>query len=129
MILLCAALSEGIGSASFEKLVRECESAQAFELRLADDRFFAIDQWMLQALCQALRRARVLLYSDGLPRETLRELPVEVVDSPEQGLARALAGLPASPRCAVLPEGPYVLATLTGERRPLGGRSDRSPGG
>ena len=115
-ILLCASLSEGIGSASFEKLLRESASAGHFEQRLADESFFAVDQWMVQHLCQARRRARVLVYSDGLPREALRELLVEPVGSPEAGVAAA----GPAPRIAVLPQGPYVLATVGGVRRPLG---------
>ena len=35
-------------------------------------------------------------------------------------MARALAGLGPTPRVAVLPQGPYVLATVRGEKRPLG---------
>jgi nickel-dependent lactate racemase len=121
VILLCAALREGVGSASFEKLLRESGSPRDFELRLEDDRFFAVDQWMVQHLCQARRRARVWVYSDGLPREALGELLVEPVASPEAGIARALAGLPPAAGIAVLPQGPYVLATVRGRKRPLGG--------
>ena len=124
-ILLCAALSEGVGSASFEKLLRETRSPEEFELRLADDSFFAIDQWMLQHLCQARRRARVLLYTDGLPLEAAGELLVEAVPTPEAGVERALAGLGPRPRIAVLPQGPYILATVRGEKRPLGRTGDR----
>jgi nickel-dependent lactate racemase len=124
-ILLCAALGEGIGSASFEKCLRESGGPEAFERRLDDDRFFAIDQWMVQHLCQALRRARVLLYSDGIPHETQRELFVEPVASPEDGVARALARGEGGrrPRIAVIPQGPYVLATQGGRKLPLGGAS------
>ncbi|HKE11293.1 MAG TPA: nickel-dependent lactate racemase [Myxococcota bacterium] len=120
VILLAASLSEGIGSPSFEKCLRESAGPEAFELRLADDRFFAIDQWMVQHLCQALRRARVFLYSDGLDRTTQRELFVEPVASPEEGIARALALLGPKPRTVVIPQGPYVLATVRGEKRALG---------
>jgi len=120
IILLAASLSEGIGSASFEKCLRESAGPAAFELRLSDDRFFAIDQWMVQHLCQALRRARVLLYSDGLDRSTQRELFVEPVSNLEEGVARALALLPPQPRIVVMPQGPYVLATICGEKRGLG---------
>jgi nickel-dependent lactate racemase len=120
VILLCASLSEGIGSASFEKLLRETRSPEHFELRLADDRFFAIDQWMVQHLCQARRRARVLLYTDGLPIEAAGELLVEAVPTPQAGIERALAELGPAPRVAVVPQGPYVLATVRGEKRPLG---------
>jgi nickel-dependent lactate racemase len=119
-ILLCASLSEGIGSASFEKLLRECDSPRDFELRLEDDEFFAVDQWMVQHLCQAHRRARVLLYTDGLPPEATRELLVQPVPTPAAGIERALAGMGADARIAVLPQGPYVLATVRGEKRPLG---------
>jgi nickel-dependent lactate racemase len=118
-ILLCASLSEGIGSASFEKLVRETRSPGDFERRLDDERFFAIDQWMLQHLCQAQRRARVQLYSDGLSPDALRDLPLEAVASPSEAIARALARYGPAARVAVLPQGPYVLATVRGEKRPL----------
>ncbi len=120
VILLCAELAEGVGSASFEKCLRESRGPAEFELRLADEARFAIDQWMVQHLCQALRRARVLLYSDGIPREAQRELFVEPVESPEAGVARALAQVGTNARVAVLPQGPYVLATLRDGVRPLG---------
>lgn len=119
-IVLCASLSEGIGSASFEKCLRESGGAAGFEARLEDPSFFAIDQWMAQSLCQALRRARVLLYSDGLPREQQAGLFVEPVASPEEGLARALRHAGPGARIACLPQGPYVLASVAGALHALG---------
>jgi len=120
-ILLCAALSEGVGSASFEKLIRECRDPREFEMRLGDDRFFAIDQWMVQHLCQAHRRARVILYTDAFPPAAVAELLVESAASPAAGVAAGLAGRGPDARIAVLPQGPYVLATVRGALRPLGG--------
>jgi nickel-dependent lactate racemase len=120
VILLVAALSEGIGSPSFEKCLRESQGPRAFELRLEDERFFEIDQWMVQHLCQALRRSRVLLYSDGVERAAQRELFVEPVASPAEGVAHALATLGPKPRVVVIPQGPYLLATIRGEKRALG---------
>jgi nickel-dependent lactate racemase len=122
-ILLCASLSEGIGSASFEKLIRECANPRDFEMRLSDDRFFAIDQWMVQHLCQAHRRARILLYTDAIPPEAVAELLVEPVASPAAGVTQVLAELGPAARVAVLPQGPYVLATVRGAMLPLGGKS------
>jgi len=120
-ILLCAALSEGVGSASFEKLLRACASVEDFERRLDDPAFFAVDQWMVQHLCQARRRARVLVYSDALPAAALAELLVEPATSPAAGVCAALERLGPRPRIAVLPQGPYVLATVGDTLRPLGG--------
>jgi nickel-dependent lactate racemase len=124
VILLLASLSEGIGSPSFEKLLRETESPEAFELRLGDDDFFAVDQWMVQHLCQARRRAHVLLYTDGLPLPAARELLVEAASDPAEAVLRALALAGPRPRVAVLPQGPYVLATVRGRKRPLGRAGD-----
>jgi nickel-dependent lactate racemase len=120
VILLCASLSEGVGSPAFEACLRQSAGAAAFEAKLLDPDFFSIDQWMAQSLCQALRRARVLLYSDGLPRDRLEGLFVEVVDSPEEGLAIALRETGTQARIACIPEGPYVLANVAGELRGLG---------
>jgi nickel-dependent lactate racemase len=120
-ILLCASLSEGVGSASFEKLIRACANPSDFEARIEDPEFFAIDQWMIQHLCQARRRARVLLYTDAFPLAAVAEWLVEPARSPAEGVASALAELGPEARVAVLPQGPYVLASVRGALRPLGG--------
>ena len=119
-ILLCASLSEGIGSPSFERILASCPSPDAFERQLASPGYFAIDQWMVQHLCQAWRRAHVWLYTDGLPRERARQLLVDAVADPREAIEQALASAPAGARVAVLPQGPYVLATVQGDKRPLG---------
>jgi len=120
VILLCASLSEGVGSPSFEKLIRETANPEAFEAKLLDDQFFVVDQWMVQHLCQARRRARVLLYTGGLPFEAAGELLIEAVRSPAEGVALGLDHIGDNGRIAVIPQGPYVLATVRGQKRPLG---------
>jgi hypothetical protein len=79
---------------------------------------------MVQHLCQARRRARVLLCTDGLPPDAAGELLVEAVGDPAQAVERALARAGPRPRVAVLPQGPYVLATVRGRMRPLGRAGD-----
>ena len=127
--MLCASLSEGIGSASFEQLILETPRLDDFELRLRDDNFFAIDQWMLQHLCQAHRRARLFLVTDGLPEATARELPLQTFRTPPEAIEAALAGLGKAPHVAILPQGPYVLATIGGVKRPLGRAAAEQPAG
>jgi nickel-dependent lactate racemase len=124
-IVLCASLSEGVGSASFEKLLRESANARDFERRLEDADFFAVDQWMVQHLCQAHRRARVIVYSDALPAAGLAELLVEPAASPEAAVGAALRRLGPRARIAVLPQGPYVLASVGNTLQPLGGKASR----
>ena len=69
---------------------------------------------------------KVLLYTDGLPFEAASELLVEAVRSPAEGIARGLEHIDNGPnandkRIAVIPQGPYVLATVRGQKRALGG--------
>jgi len=75
---------------------------------------------MVQHLCQALRRAHVFLYSEGLDLVTQQGLFVEPVPSPENGLSRALELLGSKPHTVVMPQGPYILATVRGEKQALG---------
>jgi len=120
VILLCASLSEGIGSRSFEELILGSETPAAFERRLQEEDFIAVDQWMIQHLCQAWRRASVWLYTDGLPRPIAERLLVRAVEDPSAALARAVSIQGPSSRVAVLPQGPYVLATVRGTKRAVG---------
>ncbi len=120
-IVLAARCAEGLGSPEFVRLLEETESPEAFEERLGDPGFFRIDQWQLQELCKVLRRARVLLYSEGVDAggPHLRGL-VEPAGSVEAGLQAARIRHGEAAPVAVVPRGPYVLAR---SRRPRPARA------
>ena len=124
-IVLAARCAEGLGSPEFVQLLEETESVEAFEERLKDPGFFRIDQWQLQELCKVLRRARVLLYSEGVDAggPHLRGL-VEPVPSVEAGIQAARIGHGEEAPVAVVPRGPYVLAR---SRRPRPAVKGRAP--
>jgi hypothetical protein len=88
--------------------------------RITSGGFFTIDQWMLQHLCQVLRKAKVILVSGGLPPERVEGLLVSSAPSVEEALARCLRSYGPKPHIAVLPQGPYVLATVRGRKLSLG---------
>ena len=115
-IVLAARCAEGLGSPDFVQLLEETESAEAFEERLGEPGFFRIDQWQLQELCKVLRRARVLLCSEGVDAggPHLRGL-VEPAESVEAGIQAAGIRHGEEAPVAVVPRGPYVLAR---SRRP-----------
>jgi nickel-dependent lactate racemase len=119
-IILAAALSEGIGSEEFQRLLRETRGNDDFMARVNAPDFFAIDQWMVQHLCQVLRKAAVMLVSDGLPAAAARGLLVTPAASVEAALAECLRRYPSPIHVAVLPQGPYVLATVRGRKLALG---------
>ncbi|MGH7787486.1 MAG: nickel-dependent lactate racemase, partial [Candidatus Binatia bacterium] len=119
-IILAAAITEGLGSAEFQHLLREADSPEGSFARISRADFFSIDQWMLQHLCQVRRKAEVVVVSHGLPDSVSLAPFATRAASVEAALAAALArhGRPA--HVAVLPQGPYVLATVRGRKLSLG---------
>ncbi len=119
-IILAAALTEGIGSNDFQELLHMTRGNDDFMARITTPGFFRIDQWMVQHLCQVLRKAEVVVVSDGLPPDALRGLMVASAATVDAALHSALARHGSGARIAVLPQGPYVLATVRGRMLALG---------
>jgi lactate racemase len=73
-----------------------------------------LDRWQAQVLGRVVDRAEVLLYSEGLSEDVIRDAQL----TPVRDLARAITGaverLGPSARVAVLPEGPLTVATVRG---------------
>jgi nickel-dependent lactate racemase len=120
-IVIASRVSEGIGSDEFRRLLSGMESPRAFMEKIFHPDFFSVDQWMVQHLCQVLRKARVIVVSEGLPPEELAALHVEGAASVEDAIARALERHGPDASIAVIPEGPYVLPTVRGELRSIAG--------
>ncbi len=120
MIILAAALSEGIGSADFQDLLRGARGNDDFMARITSPGFFRVDQWMVQHLCQVLRKAEVVVVTDGLVPEVVRSLLATPAASVEEALDGALARHGSQAHVAILPQGPYVLATVRGRKLALG---------
>jgi len=114
-IVIAAGLSEGVGSAEFERLFREHQNLDDFMHCIESPDYFVMDQWQLEEMAKVRRKARVVYVSDGLPAEVLNGLFVETADSVEVALDDALQRYGADARVAVVPKGPYVLPVLTGE--------------
>lgn len=116
-ILIAARCQEGIGSPEFSQELLNAPSAEAFLEKLEDPDFFAIDQWQLQELCKVLRKAKVMLYSEGMVPAHRGRLLMDLVPSVEEGLRQALARHGAEAPLAVVPKGPYVLTRVSGVAR------------
>jgi len=111
-VILAAGMSEGIGSAEFQRVLRENASLESFMERVLHNDYFVMDQWQLEELAKVRRKARIVAVSDGLPAETLGRLFVETAPSVEIAVAEALARHGPQATIAVIPKGPYVIAEL-----------------
>ncbi len=119
-IILAAAITEGIGSDEFQRLLAETASPDDFMARITGPGFFTVDQWMLQHLCQVRRKADVIVVSHGLAQQPPTNLLADQAPTVEDALARCRARYGARPHVAVMPEGPYVLPTVRGRKLALG---------
>jgi nickel-dependent lactate racemase len=111
-IILCASLSEGIGSPQFQQLFHENASLEVFVERILGKDYFVMDQWQLEELAKVRRKAKVKMVSDGLSAETLNGLFVEAAPTIESAVAASLAEYGPAAKIAVIPKGPYVLAQV-----------------
>ena len=119
-IILAAAITEGIGSAEFQRLLAETATPDDFMARITGPGFFTVDQWMLQHLCQVRRKAEVIVVSHGLAAQPPTNLLATLAPTVEDALARCRARYGPRPHVAVMPEGPYVLPTVRGRKLALG---------
>ena len=113
-------MSEGIGSVDFQELLAQMQDNDRYMARITTPGFFRVDQWMVQHLCQVLRKAEVVLVTEGLSAAALQQLPVTPAVSVEAAVAQAQQRYGAHAHIAVLPQGPYVLATVQGRKLALG---------
>jgi len=113
-MILAGGLRDGIGSEDFTRLCMETTDIESFMRRIRAPGVFLNEQWELEVFAHAARRARVMLYSDGIPREEQERLLVAPVASVEEGIARALAEEGDDARILVMPHGPYVTALSHG---------------
>jgi nickel-dependent lactate racemase len=111
-IILAASMSEGIGSPEFRQVFDENPTLEGFMDRILHHNYFVMDQWQVEELAKAKRWAKIKVFSEGLPAETLRQLHVEPVRSIEAAVAESLQELGPDATIAVIPKGPYVLAEL-----------------
>ena len=80
--------------------------------RILDDDYFVMDQWQLEELARACRKATIRVVTDGLPPEVLSGLFVESSPTVEAAVAEALARHGPDATIAVIPKGPYVIASV-----------------
>jgi nickel-dependent lactate racemase len=119
-VILAASMTEGLGSADFQRLLDRLRAGDDAMTLLTTPGFFCIDQWMVQHLDQVLRQVSLVVVSAGLDGEALRGLPLGRAGRVEDALAAALRRHGPHARVAVIPEGPYVLPTVQGRTLPLG---------
>jgi lactate racemase len=110
-ILLFGASNEGAGAKEFREMLTRFATAQDF-LEGTAKAPVTIDQWQLEKLALAVRKAKIFYCVPGLPAEQRNALWGPGFDDPNAALKAFYADLPLGSRITVIPEGPYVLARV-----------------
>jgi nickel-dependent lactate racemase len=112
-LIVASSCSEGFGSQHFRAAqARLVElGPDAFLRTLLAKRFADIDEWQTEMQLKPMRAGRVQLYTTGLAGADRALTGVEMVDSVEGALERALAET-GDRDVAVVPEGPYVVPVV-----------------
>jgi nickel-dependent lactate racemase len=114
-ILVVGACEEGAGAPEFRQMLLAGKSDTEFLKEIASAPV-TIDQWQLEKLALVTTRQQLFYFVPGLPAEYQAGLWGRSCATMETAVKAVTAGLPPGARIAVIPEGPYVLATL--QRQP-----------
>jgi len=111
-IIVASKCAEGIGQSEYTELIRSVKNLDEFMHHILETDFFCIDQWQLQQLAHARRRANVILVSDGIDKDVQKELFVQPAPSVEAAVAQCLNRYGNDVKIAVIAKGPYVLPVV-----------------
>ncbi len=116
-ILVVGACEEGPGAPEFRQMLLAGTSDTQFLKQIASAPVI-VDQWQLEKLALVTTEKQLFYYVPGLPAEYHPKLWGRSLPTPESAVQAVLAGLPAGARVAVIPEGPYVLASYRAALEP-----------
>jgi lactate racemase len=114
MIIIAARCVEEIGSREFVELITNEKELDAFMEKINDPGFFAIDQWELEMLVKARKKAGIYLYSDCLNKCScsIPETTLIRVESIEEAIEKGMEKYGPRASISVIPEGPYIIPVL-----------------
>ena len=116
-IIIASDCGEGLGSANFRaSQTRLIEmGADAFLQKIHQQKLAEVDEWQSKMQTKPTAKARVQLYSEGLPDKDRHLTGIERVVSIEQAIMKSIEES-SDPVVAVIPEGPYVVPKFSGQR-------------
>lgn len=112
-IILASECSDGLPShGGYQKLLRQADGPDAFLAGLEKAQVAQHDQWQVQVQAIIQRRARVVVKSDSLTRDQLRQAWFEPTDDVTACVQALIEQAGQTARVAVLPQGPQTIPYL-----------------
>jgi nickel-dependent lactate racemase len=112
-IIIASQCAEGIGSPHFRELLfGHDDLAEFLRIIQGENWIFVPDQWEVEELARAALHAKIYLVCDGIPSEEAENIFVTPAASVEDALEMAFAEHGRNASVAVIPKGPYVIASV-----------------
>ncbi len=113
-IIVAQENAEGIGGSEFTEQLLGTDDIHALIREALENDRREIDLWQMHKLELVLRKAKVYNYSTGISADIQEQLFVNPVNSVEEAVERCLAEYGPDATIAVMPDGPYLLASVSG---------------
>jgi nickel-dependent lactate racemase len=114
MIIAASECNEEIGSDEFIELSTLEENLDEFMEKIKKPDYFKIDQWQLEELIKARRKAELYLYSSCMLASIhkIPEATVRIVNSVEEAIKIGLEKFGSNATINVIPDGPYTVPLI-----------------
>ncbi len=113
-IIVLSSCEEGIGSPDFTATLLGAGSLERFVAQISEPGVFLPEEWQVEELAKASRRAEIVVVTDGIAPEVLAKCHVNTASSAEAALKAAFAKHGAAATLTVIPRGPYVIPFTQG---------------
>ena len=117
MIIVASECREEIGSDEFVELSTLEINLDEFIEKIKKPDYFKIDQWQLEELIKARRKAEIYLYSSCMlaSRHKIPETTVRIVNSVEEAVKIGIEKFGANATINVIPDGPYTVPLINND--------------
>jgi nickel-dependent lactate racemase len=114
MIIIASECNEEIGSEEFIQLCTLEDNLDVFIEKIKKPDFFKIDQWQLEELVKARKKAEIYLYSPCVlaSKHKIPQSTVKLVNSVEEAINIGLKKFDGNATINVIPEGPYTIPVI-----------------
>ncbi|MCJ7665218.1 MAG: nickel-dependent lactate racemase [Actinobacteria bacterium] len=111
MIIIVSQCREGVGSREFLELLTGEKDLDKFTGKICESNYFKIDQWELEELAKARRKAEIYLYSEFIGGDKYDIPPdtIKIVESVKEAIGIGLKKYGKDAKITVIPQGPYVI--------------------
>jgi lactate racemase len=115
MILSISGCREEIGSDEFVELMTKEQDLALFMEKIKGKDYFMIDQWELEELVKARKKADIYLYSPCMNqcRHVIPETTLKLVGSVQEALETGFKKYGKDATITVIPEGPYLIPVIS----------------